>query len=106
MEQTTWIQQASQLADAGRLAEAMEVFNRKLEDAQPCAEAYYLKGVLHDALGQDQDAIAHYRRALYLDPLHQDALLQLGAALLKGGDRDGAQQLFNRAARLEAVGDG
>jgi chemotaxis protein methyltransferase WspC len=105
MEQTAWIQEASQLADAGRLGEAMEVVDRKLEDARPCAEAYYLKGVLHDALGQDQDAIAHYRRALYLDPLHQDALLQLGAALLKGGDRDGAQQLFNRAARLEAVGD-
>jgi chemotaxis protein methyltransferase WspC len=101
-----WVGAASQLADAGRLAEAMEVCDRGLAGEQPCAQAYHLKGVLHDALGDGEEAIAHYRKALYLDPHHQDALLQLGAALLKNGDRDAAQQLFNRVARLLAKGDG
>jgi chemotaxis protein methyltransferase WspC len=93
------------LADAGKLTEAMALCDRALRHEPTCAQAYYLKGVLHDALDQADAAVTHYRKALYLDPQHRDALLHLGATLLKSGDRDGAQPLFDRAARLTGTSD-
>jgi chemotaxis protein methyltransferase WspC len=101
-----WIAAAQQLADRGELAAAMQLCDRNLNAAGPCAQAFYLKALLHDAFGQSTDAIAHYRKALYLDPSHQDALVHLGAALLKAGDTSSAQHLFDRAERLTRSGGG
>ena len=99
-----WIAAAQQLADRGNLTEAMQLCDRNLNAAGPCAQAFYLKALLHDACGQGTEAIAHYRKALYLDPSHQDALVHLGAALLKAGDTSSAQHLFDRAERLTRSG--
>ena len=101
-----WVASAQQLADRGNLAEAMQLCDRNLNAAGPCAQAFYLKALLHDAFGQSADAIAHYRKALYLDPSHQDALVHLAAALLKEGDTSSAQHLFDRAERLTRSGGG
>jgi chemotaxis protein methyltransferase WspC len=99
-----WIVGAQHLADRGNLAEAMQLCDRNLSAAGPCAQAFYLKALLHDALGQSTQAIAHYRKALYLDPSHSDALVHLAAALLKEGDASSAQHLFDRAERLSRSG--
>ncbi len=99
-----WITAAQQLADRGDLAEAMQLCDRNLNAAGPCAQAFYLKALLHDAFGQSTEAITHYRKALYLDPSHQDALVHLGAALLQDGDAANAQNLFDRAERLTRSG--
>jgi chemotaxis protein methyltransferase WspC len=99
-----WITAAQQLADRGDLAEAMQLCDRNLNAAGPCAQAFYLKALLHDAFGQSTEAITHYRKALYLDPSHQDALVHLGAALLQDGDTANAQNLFDRAERLTRSG--
>ena len=99
-----WIAAAQQLADRGDLTEAMQLCDRNLNATGPCAQAFYLKALLHDACGQSTEAIAHYRKALYLDPSHQDALVHLGAALLKEGDTSSAQHLFDRAERLTRSG--
>jgi chemotaxis protein methyltransferase WspC len=101
-----WIAAAQQLADRGKLTEAMQLCDRNLNATGPCAQAFYLKALLHDACGQSTQAIAHYRKALYLDPSHQDALVHLGAALLKEGDTSSAQHLFDRAERLTRSGGG
>lgn len=101
-----WLAAAQQLADRGNLAEAMRLCDRNLNAAGPCPQAFYLKALLHDACGQSAEAIAHYRKALYLDPSHQDALVHLGAALLKAGDLSNAQHLFDRAERLTRNGGG
>jgi chemotaxis protein methyltransferase WspC len=82
----------------------MQLCDRNLNATDPCAQALYLKALLHDAFGQSTEAIAHYRKALYLDPSHQDALVHLGAALLKEGDTSSAQHLFDRAERLTRSG--
>jgi chemotaxis protein methyltransferase WspC len=99
-----WVELVLQLADAGRLSEATELCDFQLASAEPFAQAFYVKALLHDALGESQNAIALYRKALYLDPQHHESLIQLGAALLRGGDRSGAQNLFDRAARLTGSG--
>ncbi len=61
------------LADAGRRQRAAcEQYRRR--NAGPSADAYYLLGVLHDAAGHVADAHAAYRKTVYLDPGHREAL--------------------------------
>jgi chemotaxis protein methyltransferase WspC len=47
------------------------------------------------------DAGNYYRKALYLDPHHLEALIHLACALERRGDTKGAHVFRNRARRLE-----
>ena len=62
------------LADQGMLAEALSSCERHISLVGPSADAYYLLGVLRDAFGKPDEAVDCYRRAVYLDPNHVDAL--------------------------------
>jgi chemotaxis protein methyltransferase WspC len=95
----SWIEAAQRLADQGKLTEAMEVCERNFHEDTSSAHAFHLMGLLHDAAGRLGQASEHYRKALYLNPLHQEALVHLGAALMRDGDTAGAQRLFDRAKR-------
>lgn len=99
-----WITQARQLADQGKLLEALQVCEVNMEAEAESAQAYCLMGVLHDAAGRTQKSIENYRRALYLDPTHEEALVHLGTALMREGDVQGAQRLFDRAKRARGAG--
>tara|TARA_Y100000588_G_scaffold387793_2_gene486425 strand:+ start:1165 stop:1392 length:228 start_codon:yes stop_codon:yes gene_type:complete len=55
------------------------VIDRDSEDSG----AFYNLGVMHDALGEVDRAMAAYRRALQLDPGHVDARLNLSIDLLE-----------------------
>ena len=100
----SWIEAAQRLADQGKLTEAMEVCERNFHADTSSAGAFYLMGLLHDAAGRLGQASEHYRKALYLNPLHQEALVHLGAALMRDGDTEGAQRLFDRAKRPSGAG--
>lgn len=97
------LQAAHSLADAGRLAEAATAINAYLEHHAPHADAFYLLGVLADANGEPALARAHYRKALYLDPQHAEALAHLATLLDLEGDRDGARLLKQRASRAQGA---
>jgi len=56
-------------------------------------------GLVRDATGNQSEACGYYRKALYLDPQHLEALVHLAVALQKEGDEHGAQRLFQRANR-------
>jgi chemotaxis protein methyltransferase WspC len=99
-----WLAAARRLADVGELSEAMELCERNLVNTAPTSEACYLKGLLHDALGQVDRAKENYRKALYLDPGHEEALIHLAAALRSDGDMSGAQRLLERAKRARDRG--
>ncbi|NML33503.1 CheR family methyltransferase [Paraburkholderia antibiotica] len=94
---------AHDLADAGRLDEAAAAVNAYLEQHAPYADAFYLLGVLADANGETNVARGQYRKALYLDPQHAEALAHLAALLELEGDRDGARLLMQRASRAQGV---
>jgi chemotaxis protein methyltransferase WspC len=94
---------AHALADAGRLAEAAAAINAYLEQHSPHAEAFYLLGVLADANGDTNLARSQYRKALYLDPQHAEALAHLATLLELEGDRAGARLLIQRASRAQGV---
>ncbi|WP_321800633.1 CheR family methyltransferase [Caballeronia sp. J97] len=91
---------ARELADAGQLDAAARAAHAYLDAHPSNADAYYLLGVIADARGEHQASRGHYRRALYLDPAHREALTHLAACLSLDGDESGARLLLARAERV------
>jgi chemotaxis protein methyltransferase WspC len=91
---------ARQLADAGNLENAATVCQAHLHERGPSAPAYYLLGLVREAVG-DPQAIEYYRKALYLEPNHYETLLQMSLLLERTGDLSGARILKRRAQRVQ-----
>ena len=91
-------------ADAGEFDEAERLAHQHAIVHGPNVDAFYLLGLIADARGRNADAADFYRKALYLDPAHYEALTHLAALLDIGGDRAGAQNLMQRAQRSAARG--
>lgn len=90
---------ARRLADAGALDEAARAAAQIAQASPHDAEAWYLLGLIADAQGRAAFALEHYRKALYLEPGHYEALTHLAALLEVQGDADGARRLMRRAER-------
>jgi chemotaxis protein methyltransferase WspC len=95
------LERADQLANDGRLEEAAKCCEEFLRTYGASAKALYLLGLVRDAAGQQVEAAGFYRKALYLDPHHHEALLHLALLLEKQGDQAGAKVLNDRVQRLE-----
>ncbi|MGH8519143.1 MAG: CheR family methyltransferase [Panacagrimonas sp.] len=91
--------EAERLADEGRLREASQRCESFLERYGPHAMAFYLLGLVCDAQGDPDAAAAHYRKVLYLEPAHHEALVHLAMILERKGDAAGARVLRGRALR-------
>ena len=89
------------LADQGRLAEAERHCEEYLRRHDPSSEALHLLGLIRDAVGNLPAAADCYRKTLYLDPRHPQALVHLALLLERQGDRAGAKVLNERARRLD-----
>ncbi|NER66777.1 chemotaxis protein CheR, partial [Pseudomonas sp. MAFF212427] len=88
-------------ANAGNSEEARAACERYLQQFEPHAQVFYWLGLLSDTAGQGTQALNHYRKALYLQPQHPEALAHLAALLASQGDVVGARRLQERAARRE-----
>lgn len=97
--------QIAALANGGNSAEARAACQRYLKQFEPAAQVFYWQGLLSDTAGDSADAISQYRKALYLDPQHPEALVHLAALLASQGDTVGARRLQERAARREREAD-
>ncbi len=87
------------LANQGKSVEAFAACERYLKRYEPVAQVFYWQGLLRDLAGQSGEAQGLYRKALYLEPQHPEALAQLAALLAAQGDSVGARRLQERAAR-------
>jgi chemotaxis protein methyltransferase WspC len=94
---------ALHLANQGRLREATVAADLHLDAHGPSAEVFYLLGLIADADGRPADASICYRKTLYLDPKHYEALTHLATLLALQGDHTGAHLLNERAARANVV---
>jgi len=86
-------------ANAGDSVQARASCQRYLQQFAPKAQVYYWLGLLSDTEGDARQALTHYRKALYLEPQHPEALLHLAMLLAAQGDEAGARRLQERAAR-------
>jgi len=89
-------------ADAGRLAQAEDACRAALAQRADDAEAWFLLGLTAECAGRPQDAQDCWRRCLYLDPEHYEALCALALLAEQRGDAAQGASLRARAARVHA----
>jgi len=87
------------LADAGCMTEALKLGMECLRDHGPSPRLFYLLGLLSDSDGNPQQAESFYRKTLYLDPQHNEALAHLALLRTQRGDKAGAGALHARLHR-------
>ncbi|MGU9806317.1 UNVERIFIED_CONTAM: chemotaxis protein CheR [Pseudomonas sp. CM11] len=102
---TTLLAYIAALANAGKSAEARAACQQYLRNHAPAAQVFYWLGLLSDMAGSALEAQGFYRKALYLEPQHAEALVHLAALLASQGDAAGARRLQDRAARSGRMAD-
>ena len=95
------LRKITELANAGRSAEALTACSQQLTQHGPTAELFFWWGLICDGAGQTEAALRHYRKALYLEPYHNRALAHLAALLVTQGDHSGAARLQQRLKQRE-----
>ncbi len=98
----TLLTRAMQCANQGELAEADALCKEHVQQNGPNAAAYYLMGLISDARQDSGEALQFYRKTIYLQPNHYEALTHLAALLAAQGDTAGAQLMQQRAQRIAA----
>jgi chemotaxis protein methyltransferase WspC len=94
------------LANEGNTHMAREACTQYLRAHAPSAQVFYWLGLLSDVGGNTLEAQGFYRKALYLQPQHPEALAHLAMLLAAQGDAAGARRLQDRAARNDRAGRG
>lgn len=95
---------AWRLADQGAIEEALQVCGTLPATGPAQPEQYYLMGLLSLALDRLDAAEDYFRKALYLDPDHYAALLQMSALCERRGDLSTCGLFRTRARELAARG--
>ncbi|MEN5243840.1 CheR family methyltransferase [Pseudomonas atacamensis] len=101
----TLLAQIAALANEGKSAEARAACEHYLRSHEPVAQVFYWLGLLSDVAGLSLEAQVFYRKALYLEPQHPEALMHLAALLQAQGDTAGARRLQERAVRSGRTAD-
>jgi chemotaxis protein methyltransferase WspC len=99
------LEQARQLADQGRLQQALELSREVLQARVDDAPAYFLHGLIHQALGDEHQAEVFFIRARYLEPRLQEALSLLILLVERRGVEGLAGRLRGRLQRLRGHPD-
>lgn len=93
------LEEAMALANMGRLADAEILCEEQMRQHGASAALFHLLGLICGASGRLGAADRYYRKALYLEPSHQESLVHLALLLEQQGDERGATLLRNRAQR-------
>lgn len=100
------LDQVIALADRGCRDEALVLVRQLQQQRSPSAELYYWQALLEESAGNAPMARELYRKALYLQPDHAAALMQLATLLASSGDQAGARRLQQRASRATSSDKG
>jgi chemotaxis protein methyltransferase WspC len=96
--------QAQRQADAGTLRAAGDMCRRVLAQAPTEARAWFTLGLISQSAGDALEAERNWRRCLYLDPHHYEALCALALLAEQSGD-DRRAALFRQRALRGRCGD-
>jgi chemotaxis protein methyltransferase WspC len=92
------LKDARTLADRSQFEEALVMLDTFSSNLQT-ADFFTLKGTIYSALTQADQAEAAYRKALFLSPKHQEALIHLAFLLDKKGEHKQSQLLRKRVEK-------
>jgi predicted O-linked N-acetylglucosamine transferase (SPINDLY family) len=95
------LEQAAGLHQAGRLAEAAEIYKEIIAQTPRHFDATHLLGVIALQEGRYEEAQQLIEAALNVDPKHAGALSNLGTAHLRSGEPKLAHAHFERAVKLQ-----
>ncbi|MBZ0257443.1 hypothetical protein K8I31_15355 [bacterium] len=96
---------ARQLSDQGRLPEALAIVETIVRNEKPNADAFYLLGLIQQAMNEFSAADEAYQKALFLQPEHESALAQLALLRDQCGDPVRAERFRRRLRRVKDVQD-
>ena len=91
------IEAAAILADLGRVAEALELLDRVINENASYAKAWYNRGIIYSRLGQLDAATRDFQQALAAEPDMAEAYNNLGVIALKLNQLDDAERHFRQA---------
>lgn len=94
----------SMLADQGQLEPARLLCEQTMNEHGTSAAAFCLMGLIRGASGDVKGAMDAYRKALFLDAQHMEALIHLATLQEQQGDLPGANLLRARFERARAKG--
>jgi chemotaxis protein methyltransferase WspC len=95
----TLLDQAAALADGGRIDAAAVCCEASLGRFGPSARAFFLLGLIRQAGGRQAEAEDCFRKTIYLEPGHDEALLALSLCAERRGDSEAAAAYRRRADR-------
>jgi superkiller protein 3 len=90
------------LSKMGRFQEASDMLQRSLR-ARPSPDAWYIYGITAQRVGDDDQAVGAFQRALSLDPSYADAWFNLGNALSRQGRTKEAEEALRRFADVNVL---
>jgi chemotaxis protein methyltransferase WspC len=93
------LDQAAELANRGRFDDAIAACERHLRLKAFSPPAYYLMGMICQAAGNRMRAEDCFHKAVYLDPMHDEALLALALLAERRSDHNAASSFRRRAER-------
>jgi chemotaxis protein methyltransferase WspC len=93
------LDQAAELANRGRFDDAIAACEHHLRLKNISPPAYYLMGMICQAAGDRRRAEDCFHKTVYLDPMHDEALLALALLAERRGDHDAATGFRRRAER-------
>ncbi len=96
------LSQIAQCANEGNLIQAEFMCNDYLYQHDTHAQAYYLLALIYQAQGRLELVEGLYRKTVYLDPDHYEALIHLAEHAERHNDKHVASQLRARSSRVLA----
>ena len=93
---------ARELADKGELRKATEICEEYIDRCGPSPQAFFLLGIIRDAADDIGQAEKLFRKAIYMDPNHEEALTFLALLAERTGDIAEAKNLKQRITRLKS----
>lgn len=88
------------LFEAGKMEQAVEVFERAVE-LDPNTALYHCNlAVSYDEMDRDEEAADEYRKALELDPNDVVSMLGLGYIYSESEDKEGAERMWKRVIEI------
>lgn len=94
------LEDALAAADRGELDAAIAVTDRLLSGDPLNPDAYFVRGLAELGAGRAREAVASFRRAIYVDPTFALAAFELGRAQDSLGDDGAAVRAYSQALRV------